>query len=41
VIAVLLGAWLLHEALTLTTLAGAALVLLGVVGVFRARAIKH
>lgn len=41
VIAVLLGAWLLHETLTFTTLAGAALVLLGVVGVFRARAITH
>ncbi len=39
VIAVLLGAWLLGESLTMTTLAGAALVLLGVVGVFRTRAV--
>lgn len=41
VIAVLLGAWLLDEQLSLTTLAGAGLVLLGVLGVFRARAVRH
>jgi drug/metabolite transporter (DMT)-like permease len=41
VIAVLLGALLLDEKLTLTTLAGAGLVLLGVVGVFRARAVHN
>lgn len=37
VIAVLLGAWLLREPLTLTTIAGAALVLVGVAGVFHVR----
>jgi drug/metabolite transporter (DMT)-like permease len=41
VIAVLLGALLLDEKLTLTTLAGAGLVLLGVVGVLRARAVHN
>ncbi len=41
VIAVFLGAWLLDEKLTLMTLVGAVLVLLGVLGVFRARAVQH
>ncbi|TFH35303.1 MAG: EamA family transporter [Anaerolineales bacterium] len=37
VIAVFLGAWLLSEALTIPTLIGSGLVLLGVVGVFKGR----
>jgi drug/metabolite transporter (DMT)-like permease len=35
VVAVILGAWLLHEPVTLTSLAGMVLILLGVAGVFR------
>ena len=37
VIAVLLGAMILGESITITTVAGAALVLIGVAGVFRSR----
>ena len=41
VLAVLLGAWLLGEEITIWTLAGSALVLLGVAGVFRARRLAN
>jgi drug/metabolite transporter (DMT)-like permease len=41
VIAVLLGVGLLGETLTLASLVGAALVLMGVLGVFRTRAVGH
>jgi drug/metabolite transporter (DMT)-like permease len=41
VIAVLLGAWLLSEEITTSMLIGSGLVILGVIGVFRARASLH
>ncbi len=40
VIAVLLGAWILGEPITLWTISGAVLVILGVAGVFRDRSIR-
>jgi drug/metabolite transporter (DMT)-like permease len=40
VIAVILGAWLLSESVTVYTLIGTGLVLLGVIGVFRERAVR-
>jgi drug/metabolite transporter (DMT)-like permease len=39
VIAVILGAWLLSESVTIYTLIGTGLVILGVVGIFRERAV--
>lgn len=41
VIAVILGAWLLSEQVTAYTVLGAVFVILGVIGVFRARASAH